>query len=310
MLPVRGIIVPELTVLLPARNAAGTIGTAVRSTLRALPSDAQLFVLDDGSTDSTAEEALEAGCHRGGLDPRLVVESRPASGGLPNALNWMLQHTDSTLVGRMDADDISLPWRFRSQLAAMGRGIDMVFSQVLPMKGKLARFALPAGIPPEAFGLHLLLTNPVSHPTMLATRDALERAGGYRQVPAEDYDLWLRAAAGGARIRRLGVFGLAYRFHPGQITASTAWRHSSWHNPEQAEAFGDLAEKLLGVRLERIVAIAHKNPAEKEQALAHFQRAITPAIARVSGPQRLLLTRRLAERARWARATHTTESQS
>lgn len=301
---------PELTVLLPARNAAGTIGPAVRSTLRALPADAQLFVLDDGSMDATADEALEAGCRGGSLDPRLVVESRPSSGSLSKALTWMLDNTDSRLVGRMDADDVTLPWRFRTQLAALARGVDMVFSQVMPLRDKVVRPAVPTGIPPETFGLHLLLTNPVSHPTMLAMREIINAAGGYRQVPAEDYDLWLRCAANGARIRRLGTPGLLYRFHPEQITASAEWRRASWANPKQAEAFGNLSQHLLGERLERIVAIADLGPPEREEALRQFENLLTPAIAHTRGLQRMLLTRRLRERVRWARTAPHTESQS
>jgi phosphopantetheine--protein transferase-like protein len=38
---------PRLSVLIPARNAAGTIESALRSTLRALPDDAEVLVLDE-----------------------------------------------------------------------------------------------------------------------------------------------------------------------------------------------------------------------------------------------------------------------
>ena len=85
-------------------------------------------------------------------------------------------------------------------------------------------------------GWHLLLTNPVCHPTMLATRDIIDRVGGYRSVPAEDYDLWIRVASAGGRIRRLASWGLLYRIHPGQVTGNKAWRSDSWKNPDQAQA--------------------------------------------------------------------------
>ena len=50
---------PELSVILPARNAEDTIARAVSSTLAAMSADAELIVADDGSTDDTSH-ALEA----------------------------------------------------------------------------------------------------------------------------------------------------------------------------------------------------------------------------------------------------------
>ena len=46
-------VVPELSVILPARNAAGTIARAVASTLAAMPKDSELVVGNDSSSDST-----------------------------------------------------------------------------------------------------------------------------------------------------------------------------------------------------------------------------------------------------------------
>ena len=294
---------PHMTVLLPALNAETTIRTAVTSTLRGMPRDAELFVLDDGSTDDTAEKAWEAGTRRGVVDPRLTVVSRPPSGGLAKALNSMLAETDSALVARMDADDISLPWRFRASLPALEGGTDVVFTQVMRMSGRRIRPELPLGIRPEAFPLHLLLTNPVTHPSMIARREAIDAAGGFRDVPAEDYDLWIRMATHDARLRRLPHNSLICRAHPQQVTATAGWHRRSWTNPRQAEAFADLSEKLTGRRLRRIVAIAQLDPAEKETALRHFADTVTPLIDALPRRQQPLLRRRLRERLRWARAT-------
>lgn len=55
---------PRLSVILPALNAEDTVARAVSSTLRALPADAELVVLDDGSTDDTANRAVEGEAQR------------------------------------------------------------------------------------------------------------------------------------------------------------------------------------------------------------------------------------------------------
>ncbi len=280
---------PELTVLLPAHNAADTIVRAVSSTLRALPYDSQLLVLDDGSQDDTATQAEAAG-HG---DSRLKVERRAAAGGIASALNWLLSQSDSRLIARMDADDVCLPWRFRVSVPAVEKTTDMVFTQVINQTGRILKPAVPYAIPPAVFPLHLLLTNPVSHPTMLAKREVIDQ---YRAVPAEDYDLWLRCAAQGARLRRLACWGLIYRLHPGQITASEAWRAKSWSDPRQAEAFADLAEQLTGARLERIVALKGR-----DHELQNFEKHLSAAIAASPQPHRWWLQHRLRQRLAWAR---------
>ena len=284
----------ELIVLLPARNAAETIGSAVSTTLRALPRDAQLLVLDDGSTDETATRAEAAA----GGDNRVKVVSRPAAGGLGPALNWMLEQADCKLVSRMDADDLSLPGRFRLPMASISNNTDIVFTQMADFSRWRIKPSAPVGISTAAFPLQLLLTNPVGHPTMVAKREAIDH---YRAVPAEDYDLWLRCASAGVQMRRLGMWGLLCRQHPGRLTSAAGWRSSSWENPLQAAAFADLAEKLTGQRLQRIVAIAHLPHNKKEAELEQFAALITAASAELPLGQRLLVRRRLAERLAWAK---------
>lgn len=292
---------PELSILLPARNAAATIGQAVGSTLRAMPRDAELVLLDDGSQDGTADEATAA-AERAGRASQVRIIRHEGSGGVSHALNILLESTDSALVARMDADDRCLPWRFTRSVGALKRGDDMVFTQIIEDRGRRLTPKPPVGIAPEVFGLHLLLTNPVSHPTMLARREVLDALGGYRHVPAEDYDLWMRAALAGARLRRLPLWGLLYRMHDTQITASAQWRQASWDNPEQAAVFSELSEGLVGQPLKRLVAIASLPPAQKAVELAAFNRALLPAIHAHEGVAAQILRRKLRQRLAWARA--------
>ncbi|WP_257180974.1 glycosyltransferase family 2 protein [Corynebacterium cystitidis] len=298
---------PKLSVILPAQNAASTVARAVSSTLRALPSDAELVVLDDGSTDHTAASARAGATRKGVVDKRLRIERRDGSGGIATALNWLLHHTDSEFVARMDADDICLPWRFHTPVRALEGGDDVVFSQVNNFTGRKLKPAAPVPIPPDAFSFHLLLTNPVSHPAMVAQRSTLETLGGYRDVPAEDYDLWMRAALHGARLRRVASWGLLYRVHPEQITASPTWRHASWRDPQQAEIFAQLSKKITGITLERLVSIALAPPEEKDAQLRHFEDAVLSAIDALTVPQRLIVKNKLHARLVWARSyTHDT----
>ena len=68
---------PELSVLMPVRNGAATIASAIGSTLRAMPKDAELVVCDDASDDETVELARSTGDHR----VRVIGSSEPLGPG-------------------------------------------------------------------------------------------------------------------------------------------------------------------------------------------------------------------------------------
>ena len=283
---------PELSVILPARNAEGTVEQAVRSTLRAMPRDAELVVLNDRSSDRTGEVL-------GAIDDRRLRVIEGPGEGVGAALTMLLEKTDSRWVARMDADDITLPWRFADARRALRAGADLVFAPTIELRGRIPVPSVPLSIRPDAFGLHLLLTNPVSHPTLVARRAALDEVGGYRNVPSEDYDLWLRCAAAGQTLRRVWRWGLIYRIHPGQVTASDQWRKASWHDPRQAAAFAEASERVVGRRLTRLVQLGSMQTQERDVALAQFRAAVEPAVAAVPGIQGAFLRRRLAARLAW-----------
>jgi len=291
---------PRLSVLMPAYNAESTVASAVRSTLRDLPRDAELLVLDDGSTDGTAS-AVEAFD-----DSRVRLISRP-NAGVAASLNAMLDLTDSEFVARMDADDLVLPGRFRRQLRELSgggadRGCDAVFTTVVSWGSGAPTAPRPSSIDQAEFGLHLLLTNPVAHPTLMARRSVVADAGGYRSIPTEDYDLWLRLAHAGAAMRRMALPGVAYRRHGAQVTASAAWRQSSWTNQEIGSAYAALAKELLGEESARITSLSVDDSltsAEKRERFAAFAARFEDALRGHRPAARRALRRKLEERRVW-----------
>jgi glycosyltransferase involved in cell wall biosynthesis len=294
---------PRLSVIVPAFNAAETIVSAIRSTLRALPPDAEIVVLDDGSSDTTAARA------RAIADARVHVLSRP-NRGVAATLTDLLAATDSEYVARMDADDLVLPGRFRRQLRAINSGADAVFTTVITWGSGAPRLPRPSSIAPADFGMHLLLTNPVAHSTLLATRAALTDAGGYRDLPTEDYDLWLRMAARGARMRRLALPGVAYRVHPGQVTASDEWRRSSWENADVAASYAALAERLIGSPATRLTSLSIDDSLSKEEKLSEvstFAASFEMALAGHTPTAQRALRRKLTERRAWLNERLTTK---
>ena len=296
---------PRLSVILPVRNGESTIARAVTSTRRALPADAELVIFDDGSTDSTPMvlRSLES--------PSVRVITSPVSVGVATALNTLIDRTDSEFIARMDADDVTLMGRFGYQRRAISRSAAVNFTTVLEWRpdSRAVSPAAPLPISARAFPYHLLMTNPVSHPTLFATRAVLVRVGGYRQVPAEDYDLWLRLAIEGIGIRRLALPTLLYRMHSQQVTSSLEWRHASWTDRSLAATFGKLSETLLGRPFSRLVSLgfdAAVGQQEFELTLTDFAARLESAVADLPSWDRRILMRRLAGRCEAVRAMRRT----
>jgi glycosyltransferase involved in cell wall biosynthesis len=215
--------VPRVAVLLPARDAAGTVRAAAASILRQRFRDLELVAVDDGSRDGTAE-ILEGLARR---DARVRVIHGPGE-GIARALNRGLEACDADVVVRMDADDVAHPRRVERQVAALEAdpSLAAVGSRVrlFPRRevaGGMARYAawLNGLVTPELVTRDLLVEAPLVHPASAIRREALEEAGGWRDGDfPEDYDLWLRLSAAGRRLSNLPEVLLDWRESPSRLT--------------------------------------------------------------------------------------------
>ena len=104
---------PKISVIMPAYNAAKYIKEAIDSILAQTFSDFEFIILDDGSTDGTAEIV------RSYSDKRIRFVQNEHNLGIANTLNRGLDLAKGEYIARMDADDISLPERFEKQVSYM-----------------------------------------------------------------------------------------------------------------------------------------------------------------------------------------------
>ena len=84
----------EVTILLPAYNEEQGIGQTIRKIIELYP-DYEIFVVDDGSTDRTKEEAVKAGAH---------VWRHPHNIGNGAAIKTGLRYASGDWIVMMDAD--------------------------------------------------------------------------------------------------------------------------------------------------------------------------------------------------------------
>ncbi len=182
---------PLISVGMPVRNVAQTLGLAVRSILAQTYGEIELLLIDDGSTDETLAVM------RGFDDPRVHVISDGESLGLPARLNQAIAFASGELFARMDGDDVSYPERFAKQLAVLRREpeIDLVGTGLVVFRDD----GLAIGTRRPAADHRAITARPASgfamaHPTFMG-RIAFFRRWQYRTdaVSMEDQDLLLRA---------------------------------------------------------------------------------------------------------------------
>lgn len=181
--------IDALTVLLPVFNGMPFLSTTVESVLAQTFADFELLVIDDGSTDATAE-------YLDGLsDPRVRVISRE-NRGLVATLNEGLSSARHDWVARIDADDVAEPERLERQVAFLEAhpdvGVVSCGGRFLGTHGEAINARVTTQlVSPPLFNPHR--DGNILHTGVLYDRRPVVAAGGYRDlVPAEDLDLWLR----------------------------------------------------------------------------------------------------------------------
>lgn len=239
----KGPDVPALTVIVSALHASHTIQRTLRTTLRALPKDAEVVVAVDGPDPDTATAACAI------TDPRVRVIEDEINLGTAARHQVVLQRTDSEFVANMDADDLAFPWRFKPFLGMM-RTFDAVFAGAIRFGAGIPRPSYPIGLTGEELDAALLFCCPVYHSSLVARRSVLLDAGGYRPIRhGEDYELWVRLAARGARLHKAAYPSIGYRLSPGQLSGEENFEAKAAQDPRFVESFTLLAQRL-GVRAE------------------------------------------------------------
>ena len=205
---------PDITVVIIARNAEATIGRAVTSART--DSDAPILLVDDFSTDATAEVARRANEHaaRGTLE----IVSPTERLGVGNARQTALEAITTPYGIWLDADDAFLPGRTARHLSMLTAGAhDLVYDSGELMDGDTGAKLYDVPVPD-----HLMRPGGLWHqlernwlPLLTGGFDvSFARRVGYDRAfeNAEDYDFLLRAMMAGARIGLVPTPGYQY-FH-------------------------------------------------------------------------------------------------
>ena len=137
---------PLLTVIVPAYNCADYLDECLASVIGQLPDDCELVVVDDGSTDSTAD--MLASYEGRGNVKVLYCEHKGASG----ARNAGLAAASGTYVAFVDCDDMLQPGFIGRSRHLMEQGFDLCIFGIerVPLQGASELWTVADAVYPSA----------------------------------------------------------------------------------------------------------------------------------------------------------------
>lgn len=209
---------PRVSVIMPMYNAAETVTAAIESILNQTFENLEFIVIDDGSTDHSADIVNKLARR----DRRIKLVRQPHN-GFVESLVIATELAQAPFIARMDADDISISKRIETQVATLenhpetavlGSMVEIIADQPLQSGMKRYETWINGLLTHEQISRELFIESPLPHPSVILRTDALHAVGGYRVHPVwpEDYDLWMRLWQAGYKMEKTKKTLLRWRY--------------------------------------------------------------------------------------------------
>lgn len=185
---------PRISVILPVYNGAADLKKAIDSILAQTFIDFELIIINDGSTDESAN-IIDS------INDQRVIVVHQQNAGLAASLNRAIEMARGVFVARQDQDDISLATRLACQLEYMEKNPRCALlgtrAEIWVGDCKTMRVH-DHPVDDASLRFELLFNNPFVHSSVMLKKSALEAIGSYTtdpdRQPPEDYELWSRLA--------------------------------------------------------------------------------------------------------------------
>ncbi len=182
----------SIAVIIPTYNRIDTIPGALDSVLDQTHPPDEIIVVDDGSTDGTAELLPEK-------YPSVKV-LRQQQAGVSSARNRGVASAESEWIAFLDSDDLWMPEKLERQMQAIDSNPGTVLchtNEIWIRNGRRVNAMKKHGKSGGWIFQDCLPLCAISPSSVLIRRDLLDSLGGFDpSLPAcEDYDLWLRICA-------------------------------------------------------------------------------------------------------------------
>lgn len=234
----------DISVVIPAYNAAGHIARAIESVLGQSALPGEIIVVDDGSVDDIADVVLR-------YHPRVQLVRRP-NGGPGAARNTGIRACRGTWIALLDADDAWLTDKVAKQLPLLDD----------PATGLVhARVTIASGVAAPRLTTFddLWEANRIIASSAMIRRTCLEAVGGFDEavelIGVEDYNLWLRLAAQGCRIVNHPEWLVTYSPALGNLSSQTQRRvNAELANVAKFEEAAQVTPRMAEAKRRRLLS--------------------------------------------------------
>lgn len=272
---------PLVTVITPAYNVAPYIGEAIGSVLGQHFRRFEYIIVDDGSTDQTADEVRKCS------DSRLELVMTPHRGPAA-ARNAGLARARGQFVAFLDGDDRWHPDFLERQIATLqsvGKDFAAVFarSRVISQNGRLYAFRWQRAGRYDFDDMLIDSCPPRNGSSLLIRKSAFDAVGCFRdEHTVSDLDMWLRIQRDSGMPYFLGVteYLLDLRVRAGAMSRNHSQRFENL-NLLISEHSPDLRRHPVGMAYVRAAVFAFR--AGHEDIAVHWAR-----LARKAGLARLI----------------------
>lgn len=211
---------PQVTVLMTVYNGMPYLPIAVNSILNQTLRDFRFVIVDDGSTDQTAEYLDSI------ADDRVAVLHQE-NGGTAAAANAGLALCETEFVARMDADDVAMRQRLERQRQFLVEHpeVGILGTQVAPLGDRSVGKSLNLPTRHEdIFRAMMTGRHGMAHSSIMMRTELLKSIGGYWKKPLiDDWDMMIRMGEI-SRMANLDQVLLHYRVHVGSLNGTSMMR--------------------------------------------------------------------------------------
>ena len=229
---------PIASFVMSTYNREKSLRGSIDSILNQTRKDFELIIVNDGSTDGTAQ-ILDEYAKK---DPRVVVLTNEKNMGLVAGLNKGIEAARGKYIVRMDDDDKSMPYRLERQvqamednphIAIMGAGFS---SETTPMNT-----TPPVLTDPDEMELNMYFSSGLAHPTIIIRKSFLDDNNikyDEKYLYAEDCGLYKKVLEHGGKISAMQEGVLIFGYMKGLSKPSE-------YGYTQAESFKKLQKEKL-----------------------------------------------------------------
>lgn len=189
-----------ISIIMGIYNCAPTLIEALDSIVNQTYTDWELIMCDDGSSDKTYEIAEDYIKKHPQYEIKLIRHSK--NKGLNETLNDCLKEAKGEYIGRMDADDVSLPMRFEKEIAEFEKEPNLAVVSC-PMiyfdeNGDWGSGKCSNVYPKKE---NLVFGTVHAHAPCLIKTEVMQAVNGYsvekKLLRVEDWHLWIKIYASG-----------------------------------------------------------------------------------------------------------------